>query len=307
MRQFLHCDKGYTDCTRWEDNCWVNMERPDHADLDFLVDELGIPTTFIDDLKDTDERPRVDQEGEWTLTILRIPMPEHDGNMPYTTVPLGVMTNSHAVVTLCFSKTELIQDFIDYSRRKALMVTRMTDFVLHILFSATYWYLTYLKRMNEEVTGAERALEKSVQNRDLLNLMRLQKSLVIFNTSLRGNQVLLERLYRVFGSDFDHDLYEDLEIEMKQADNTVTVYSDILEGTMDAYGSIISNNVNQIMKRMTSITIVLMVPTLIASFYGMNVEGLALADLPMSFYIVIFIAAVLTILTYLWLRHIRWF
>lgn len=307
MRQFLHCDKGYTDCTRWEDNCWVNMERPDHADLNFLVDELGVPTAFIDDLKDIDERPRVDQEGEWTLTILRIPMPEHDGNMPYTTVPLGVMTNSNAVVTLCFSETELIQDFIAYSRRKALTVTRMTDFILHILFSATYWYLTYLKRMNEEVTGAERALEKSVQNRDLLNLMRLQKSLVIFNTSLRGNQVLLERLYRVFGSDFDHDLYEDLEIEMKQADNTVTVYSDILEGTMDAYGSIISNNVNQIMKRMTSITIILMVPTLVASFYGMNVEGLAFADLPMSFYIVIFIAAVLTILTYLWLRHIRWF
>lgn len=307
MRQFLHCDKGYTDCTRWEDNCWVNMERPDHADLNFLVDELGVPTAFIDDLKDIDERPRVDQEGEWTLTILRIPMPEHDGNMPYTTVPLGVMTNSNAVVTLCFSETELIQDFIAYSRRKALTVTRMTDFILHILFSATYWYLTYLKRMNEDVTGAERALEKSIQNRDLLNLMRLQKSLVIFNTSLRGNQVLLERLYRVFGSDFDHDLYEDLEIEMKQADNTVTVYSDILEGTMDAYGSIISNNVNQIMKRMTSITIILMVPTLVASFYGMNVEGLAFADLPMSFYIVIFIAAVLTILTYLWLRHIRWF
>jgi len=85
------------------------MERPDHADLNFLVDELGVPTAFIDDLKDIDERPRVDQEGEWTLTILRIPMPEHDGNMPYTTVPLGVMTNSNAVVTLCFSETELIQ------------------------------------------------------------------------------------------------------------------------------------------------------------------------------------------------------
>lgn len=307
MRQFLHCDKGYIPCKDWQSDCWVNMERPDEADLNFLVDELGVPASFIEDLKDIDERPRVDQEGNWILTILRIPMPEHADLMPYTTVPLGVMTNSETVVTVCFFATELLQDFIDYSHRKQLTITRHTDFILHILFNATYWYLSYLKRMNEEVTGAERDIERIVQNRDLVNLMRLQKSLVIFNTSLRGNQVLLERLYRVFGNDFDHDLYEDLDIEMKQADNTVSVYSMILGGTMDALGSIISNNVNLVMKRMTSITIILMVPTLIASFYGMNVEGLTLADLPFSFYIVIFIAAMLTVGTYLWLRHIRWF
>lgn len=307
MRQFLRCDKGYVPCTDWQDDCWVNMELPNEADLNFLVDELGVPVSFIDDLKDIDERPRVDQEGNWILTILRIPMPEKADVMPYTTVPLGVMTNSQTVVTICFFSTGLIQDFIGYSHRKQLTITRHTDFILHILFNATYWYLSYLKKMNEDVTGAERDIERSVQNRDLVSLMRLQKSLVLFNTSLRGNQVLLERLYRVFGNDFDHDLYEDLDIEMKQADNTVNVYSDILGGTMDALGSIISNNVNQVMKRMTSITIILMVPTLVASFYGMNVEGLALADLPFSFYIVIFIAAMLTAATYLWLRHIRWF
>lgn len=234
-------------------------------------------------------------------------MPEKDDTMPYTTVPLGVMTNADAMVSLCFFDTELVEDFIDYSRRKSLSVSRQTDFTLHMLFSATYWYLTYLKLMNEKVTGTVHSLEQNIENSDLLNLMRLQKSLVLFNTSLKGNQVLLERLYRIYDTDFDTDLYEDLKIEMKQADNTVTIYSDILKSTMDAYGSIISNNVNLIMKRMTSITIILMVPTLIASFYGMNVKGLALANLPLSFYIITFIAAVFTVLAYLWLRHMRWF
>ena len=124
------------------------------------------------------------------------------------------------------------------------------------------------------MTGAERDLQQNVKNADLLKLMRLQQSLVFFNTSLRGNEVLIDRLHGVYADDFDHDLLDDLMVEMKQADNTVNVYTEILSGTMDAYGSIISNNVNQVMKRMTSITIILMVPTLVASFYGMNVGGL---------------------------------
>ncbi len=307
MRQFLHCDGGYKECERWESGCWVNMECPGEADINFLVDELGVPRAFLDDLTDIDERPRVDQEGMWKLTILRIPVPQDDDTAPYATVPLGIFTSDIALVTVCFFKTALIKDFIEYSGRKQMSVSRPADFIIHILFSSTYWFLNYLKRINELVAEAEHALEQSVQNRDVMSLMRLQKSLVLFNTSLRGNEVLLERLYHSFGDDFDHELLEDLEIELKQADNTVAVYSDILQSTMDAYSSIISNNVNQIMKRMTGITIILMVPTLVASFYGMNVGGLAFADLPLSFYLVIFIAAVFTVLTYLWLRHIRWF
>ena len=159
MRQFLYCDKGYRPIKTWQDDCWVDMELPDEADINFLVDELGVPLTFIEDLRDIDERPRVDQESGWILTILRIPMPEEEDVMPYTTVPLGVMTNGQTVVTVCFFKTGLPQDFIGYSCRKQLTVTRRTDFILHILFNATFWFLSYLKQMNEEVTGAERAIE----------------------------------------------------------------------------------------------------------------------------------------------------
>lgn len=134
--------------------------------------------------------------------------------------------------------------------------------------------------MSTDVTLAERELERSVRNSDLLSLMRLQKSLVYFNTSLNGNESLLDRLRHAFGDKYDSDLMEDLEIEMRQADNTVRVYSEILSSTLDAYASVISNNVNQIMKRMTSISIILMVPTLIASFYGMNVIDMAFANIP---------------------------
>ena len=211
------------------------------------------------------------------------------------------------LVTVCYYKAPMVQDFIAYSRQRELTVTRPADFILRLIFSATYWFLAYLKKMSTAVTGAERDLQQNVKNADLLKLMRLQQSLVFFNTSLRGNEVLIDRLHGVYADDFDHDLLDDLMVEMKQADNTVNVYTEILSGTMDAYGSIISNNVNQVMKRMTSITIILMVPTLVASFYGMNVGGLAWADLSWSFYLVILIALMLTVGTYLWLRHIRWF
>jgi len=188
-----------------------------------------------------------------------------------------------------------------------LLITKRQDFIMRMLWVATWWFLKYLREIDSRVNSAEKELRKSVRNRDLMILMRLQKTLVFFNTSIHGNEALIEHLRRSYADDCDADLLEDLEIEMKQADNTVGVYSDILSGTMDAYASIISNNVNEIMKRMTSITIILMIPTLIASFYGMNVDGLWLASVRGSFFIVVGIAVVLTVATYIVLRKIKWF
>lgn len=309
MIQYLHCQKGFVESDHPTQGGWINIECPDTNDMLYLVEKLKVPASFLEALGDVDERPRYDTEAGWSLTVIRIPMPGAPDSPPYKTVPIGVLASPKvgAMVTVCFFKTLLIQDFIAYSQRRELTVSRSSDFVLHILFSATYWFLTYLRNMNRTVTGDERNLEHNVKNSDLLSLMRLQQSLVFFNTSLRGNQTLLERLHTVYGEDYDHDLHDDLETEMKQADNTVNVYTDILEGTMDTYGSIISNNVNLVMKRMTSITIVLMVPTLVASFYGMNVQGLPWAMLASSFWIVILIAFLLTIGTYIYLRRIKWF
>ncbi|MCM1032748.1 MAG: magnesium transporter CorA family protein [Odoribacter sp.] len=306
MKKFLHCDNGFIEQDTWQPDCWVNIEEPDETDLLFLADTLGVPQSFMESLADADERPRVDNEDGWLLTILRVPMPDPSGETPFTTVPIGVMTNRDMIVTLCHYKTEIVDDFISFSQRRAIQVIRQQDFIMRLIVSATYWYLSYLKDINSEVSSAEKALRKSVQNRDLIAMLRIQKTLVYFNTSINGNHSLLERLCKVYADDYDTDLLEDLEIEIKQADNTVNVYSNILESTMDAYASVISNNINNIMKRMTSITLIIMVPTLIASLYGMNVNDLWLAQVKGSFFMVLGIAVLLTLGAYIWLRKIKW-
>lgn len=307
MKRYLHADNGFVDREQWEPDSWINIEQPDAADIEFLTSRLGVPEGFIESLADIDERPRVDSEDGWLMTILRVLMPDPEGDMPYTTVPLGILTNDDSIVTVCYHKTEVVDSFIEFTRRRSLLITKRQDFIMRMLWVATWWFLKYLREIDSRVNSAEKELRKSVRNRDLMILMRLQKTLVFFNTSIHGNEALIEHLRRSYADDCDADLLEDLEIEMKQADNTVGVYSDILSGTMDAYASIISNNVNEIMKRMTSITIILMIPTLIASFYGMNVDGLWLASVRGSFFIVVGIAVVLTVATYIVLRKIKWF
>lgn len=307
MKRFLHSDNGFVEQDEWRPDCWVNIEVPDEDDTRYLSEQFGVPDSFMESLADPDERPRFDSESGWSLTILRVPMPQSDGHVPYTTVPIGIMTNRDMIISVCYWKTEMIDDFIAFSQKRQITIKRQSDFILRLMFSSTYWFLQYLKDINTQVVEAEGELRKSVQNRDLLKLMKLQKTLVFFNTSIHGNEALLERIGKVYNEDYDVDLLEDLEIEMKQADNTVGVYSDILSSTMDAYASIISNNVNAIMKRMTSLSLVLMVPTLIASLYGMNVEGLWFANLRWSFVIVLAIAIALTAITYAWLRRKDWF
>ena len=307
MKQFLCCDKGYNVVDVHHRSDWINIEQPDRDDMIYLVEKLKVPASFLEALSDPDERPRVDREAGWQLVVIRVPKPGVKDNAPYRTVPLGVLTSDDYTVTVCCFDVPELQDFIAYSQRRELDIKRQADFILHILFNATTWFLAYLKKMSRRVAVAEHELMDSVKNNDLLSLMRLQQSLVFFNTSLKGNQVLVERLQRIYGDDIDDDLCDDLEVEMKQADNTVSVYTEILESIMDACGSIISNNVNQVMKRMTGISIILMVPTLVASFYGMNVDGLLWANLPASFYIVIVIAAVLTVVSFFLLRKVKWF
>ena len=307
MRHFYCNDNGYVESDEWLPDCWVNIVSPSEDDIRFITETLSVPAEFLDDLDDIDERPRIEEAGGYLLTILRVPVRDTSGAMPYTTVPIGIITGENIIITIGYHHTEIIPDFIEHTRRRGIAINCREDFILRILFSATYWYLRYLKSMSLDVTLAERKLEKSVRNNDLISLMKLQKSLVYFNTSLHGNESLLDRLRHVFGDQYDSDLFEDLEIEIRQADNTVTVYSEILSGTLDAFASVISNNVNQIMKRMTSISIILMVPTLIASFYGMNVLDIAFANIPGAFLIVVCGAFLLAIATYLLLRKIRWF
>ncbi|MBP6064573.1 magnesium transporter CorA family protein [Bacteroides sp.] len=308
MRTYLYCEAGFVEKPQWLPNCWVNVECPDESDFKFLTQELDIPESFLADIADTDERPRTETEGKWLLTILRIPVQNNQSNIPFTTVPIGIITSEEVVVSVCYYQTEMIPDFIDYSRRKGLVVRNKLDLIFRIIYSSAVWFLKYLKQINNDVSAAEKELERSIRNEDLLRLMRLQKSLVYFNTSIRGNEIMIGKLTSIFQDKnyLDKDLVEDVITELRQAYHTVNIYSDILTGTMDAFASIISNNVNTIMKRMTSISIILMVPTLIASFYGMNVD-VHLDDVPHSFSLIVISSILLSALAFVIVRKIKWF
>ena len=222
MRTYLYCEAGFVEKAQWLPNSWVNVVCPNNDDFEFLTQTLNVPESFLNDIADTDERPRTDTEGNWLLTILRIPVQnKQNGSLPFDTVPIGIITNNEIIVSVCYHNTDLLPDFIEHTRR------------------------------NIDISAAEKELERSIRNEDLLRLMRLQKTLVYFNTSIRGNEVMIGKLRTIFqDTDYlDTELVEDVIIELKQALNTVNIYSDILTGTMDAFASIISNNVNTIMKQ----------------------------------------------------------
>ncbi len=307
MRKYLYCESGFVEKPNWIPNCWVNVECPDDDDFNFLTKELKVPESFLDDISDTDERPHTDIEGDWLLTIIRIPV-QQNKSIPYTTIPLGIITNGNIMISVCFQNSDMITDFISYTRRKNIIVRNKYELILRLIYSSAVWFLKYLKQIYNAVAAAEKELERSIRNEDLLQLMRLQKTLVYFNTSIRGNEVMVGKLQSIFQEkDYKNkDLVEDVVIELKQAYNTVNIYSDILTGTMDAFASIISNNVNTIMKRMTSISIILMVPTLIASFYGMNVD-VHIDNIPYAFSIIVLISIALSALAFMIFRKINWF
>ena len=291
MKTFLYCEAGFVEKDQWLPNSWVNVECPTPEDIQYLLNQFHVPESFLSDIADTDERPRIEYEGNWLLTILRIPVQSKESGIPFTTVPIGIITNNEIIISVCYHKTELLPDFI-----------------LRLIHSSAVWFLKYLKQINNEVARAEKALEKSIRNEDLLRLMKLEKSMVYFNTSIRGNEVMLSKLQSIFQEPMymDAELLEDVETELKQAHLTVNIYSDILTGTMDAFASIISNNVNTIMKRMTSISIILMVPTLIASFYGMNVVNY-IEDAPHGLIAIVLLSITLSALAFFIFRKIKWF
>lgn len=308
MRKYLYCEAGFIEKKNWLPGCWVNVECPTDDDFKFLTETLKVPTAFLHDIADTDERPRTDTEGNWQLIIVRIPIQTQSSKVPYSTIPIGIITNDEITVSVCYHSSELIPDFIQHTQRKQIQVPNKYELILRIIYSSAVWFLKYLKQINNEVSSAEKELERSIRNEDLLRLMNLQKSLVYFNTSIRGNEVMISKFQNIFGTKDreNKELTEDVLIELKQARNMVNIYSDILTGTMDAFASIISNNVNTIMRRMTTLSIVLMVPTLIASFYGMNVD-IHLEHVPHAFSLIICLSVVLSAMAFIIFRKIKWF
>ena len=307
MRTYLSLEAGLSQLEEYTPKCWINIEFPDEDDLHFLTEELGVPSEFLADIADVDERPRTEKEDDWQRTILRIPLESNIQGLPYMTVPVGVITGKETTITVCYRKSQLIPDFISHIRRKSISITSQADFITRMIYSSAVWFLKYLKLIYLEINRAEKELEESVRNEDLMRIMRLQKSLVYFSTSIRGNEAMLGRLRTATrAGEIDPDLVEDVSIELRQAYNTINIYTDICNSTMDALGSIISNNVNTIMKRMTSLQIVLTIPTMIASFYGMNVD-VYIAEWHYSFIAIMIISVIISAIAFVLFKRIKWF
>ena len=276
MKNIYHIDKKITQTEEITDKTWISIVEPTEEDKNFLLEELKIPVAFYNDIEDIDERPRIEVEDDWTFVLLRIPHKTTNEKSPFITVPLGIIYNDDYFVTVSFYQADLLQDFVNYySTRKTIEETDNLNLIMRFHLSASVWFLKYLKQINIQIKTAENDLERSIKNEDLQTLFNLEKSLVYFNTSLRGNEILLFRFKssKKIKNVLEEELLEDVEIELKQAIETSHIFNDILSGMMNAYASVISNNLNVIMKRLTSISIILMIPTLIASIYGMNVTN----------------------------------
>ena len=308
MKKFLCCDNGFVEKEAWQRDCWIHVEQPTPADIAYLTEELKVPDSFLSDIEDADERPRYEEEDGWSLIILRIPYRDHGNAIPYITVPLGIIVKDNYFVTVCHFNTDMIPDFISHTRRKRMNIKGNWELLFRLFLSAAVWYQKYLKQINNQTGQVEKELERSIENEELQRLLKIEKSLVFFITSMRGNTNLLMRLKNLKNQRqfFDEDLIEDLEIELRQAIDSARIYSDILSGTMDAYASVISNNLNVIMKRMTSISMVLMIPTLIASLYGMNVPN-GLEGSRYGFISITLVCIAFSLLAFRFLKKRQWF
>ena len=259
-----------------QDGCWVNLTYPSEDELNTVAATLGVEPAFLWAALDEEETSRVDTEDDQTLIIIDVPAVEKDEAVVYSTLPLGIIVTEKHIITVCLKESSIIKDFQDGLVRNAVTQKR-TQFILYMLLQVAKRFLQYLKQIDKIYNYMERQLYKSQRNKELIQLLDLEKSLVYFNTSLKANEVTLEKILRgriITLYEDDHDLLEDVLIEVRQAIEMAQIYSSIISGMMDAFASVISNNLNVTMKVLSSITILLAIPNIIFGFYGMNVTGL---------------------------------
>ena len=286
---------------------WVNITAPSGAELEAISKLLDIPLSMLTDPLDEDERSRVEIEDDYLLILLRVPYFAGEEEVPFKTVPLGIIYGKNFIVTVGSRNPAIIQDFIQ-GRVKNFVTTNRERFIFQIFYRAALLFLNYLKEINMRSQQIERELQGSVCNTELIRLQLLGKSLVYFTTSLKANEIMIGRLANIKQfkvSEDDEDLFADVAIEYRQALEMANVYNNILTGMSNTFASIISNNLNLIMRILTSITIVLMLPTLLTSLYGMNVQ-LPFADNPNAFFIVMGIGVFVSLLAIIVMIKRRW-
>lgn len=307
MRTYWNISHTLRTLDEWQPNCWVQVTCPTPDDEEFLYNTLKIPDYFLDDIRDKDERSRYDYDDGWSLIILRIPyVKEVRSRTPHTTVPLGIILNKGVCVTVCNYETNMMIDFVSYQQKRNRGFTDAVDLVFRLFLSSAVWYLKRLKQINVLIEESKRSLDRKIDNEDLVGLSRLQDSLTYFITSIRGNETLLSKLkFKLPVDELDADLIEDVTIEMNQARETTNIYINILESTMETYASVINNNMSGTMKQMTSVSIILMFPTLIASIFGMNLVS-GLESFSWGFPLILLITVGVTVLFYALFRRKAW-
>ncbi len=261
-----------------EKDCWVSLIEPNECEIARVVSATGADADMLRAALDEEETCRIEQSDEGTLIIVDFPFEEKSegGQSSYLTLPFGIVVTENYVITVCLKESSIINELVS-GKVKGLNTAWKTKFIFQLLMLVAAKYLQYLRQVDRISKGIEKQLHMSMKNKELIQLLDLEKSLVFFTTSLKANESMLHRLLRghiIKLYEDDKDLLQDVLVEFHQAIEMANIYSSILSGTMDAFASIISNNLNIVMKVLTVITIILAIPNMIFSFYGMNV-GLA--------------------------------
>ncbi len=294
---------------------WINISPPfDHGELELFSKQNDIPLDFLTDSLDIDERSRYEREEDVNLILINTPIlhdDPKDNEAIYVTVPIGIILFQNKLVTISGKESPIIEKFLE-NRVKNFNPEDRKLFVLQLFEQNVIYFLDCLKKLNLKRNLIEQELYNSSRNKELQQLLRIEKSLVYFVNSLSANELLKMKMKRIDllgirDMEFHYDLFEDIIIDNTQALEMSNVYTNILGGTMEAYASIISNNMNVFIHRLTIITIILMVPTLVASFYGMNLSHLPLNDNKYAFYFIILISVIIGFLLILFFRRNKQF
>ena len=299
IKIFRTIDNNVHQINEAQEGSWIALIDPTATELVEIAETYGIDVDHLRAPLDEEERSRIEIEDTYSLIVVDIPLIEERNEKDwYVTIPMGIIMTEEAIVTVCLEDTPVLTAFMD-GRVRDFHTHMKSRFILQILYKNASLYLQYLRIIDKKSEVVERELHKSQRNQELIELLELEKSLVYFTTSLRSNEMVLEKLLRsekIKKYPEDTDLLEDVITENKQAIEMANIYSGILSGTMDAFASVISNNLNIVMKFLATITIVMSIPTMVASFYGMNVNsvGMPFASSPYGFVIVLGFAALLS-------------
>jgi magnesium transporter len=285
-------------CQAIVEGAWIDLVNPSAEEINQVSSALNVDPDFLKAALDEEERARIESEDGNILILVDIPITEQEGNMNlYTTMPLAIILTRNTIITVCLREDTILNDF-RRSRVKSFFTHYRARFVLQILYRNSTKYLQDLKQIDKTSHQIERELHQSMKNKELIQMLKLEKSLVYFSTALKANEIVLEKLMKfeyIKNYPEDAELLEDVIIENKQAIEMANIYSSILTGTMDAFASVISNNLNIVMKFLTSVTIVMAIPTMIASFFGMNVD-MPLRS-PSAFWTIMGISVVTSLIT----------